>query len=600
MLRMSSLFLLFLDAAALYLSTLIGPSGNSGVLVPTLSQILTYNTDTRNTTLNVGFIPSPSNPSTLIPCTLTTNPIEAPLTILPSDAMLYTMCSSAVSSQTSYLVRAPIQGSKTYFPIGYTSSISNSIVSRLVTTTQNEMYILTRQPSGNSSVWYLAPGQPLLLITSTQDDGWQINHLTLQNGQLYASGTLVWSTFSSILTWGRGLPSSKQSPQRVQVGASSYAAIVTFTFSNPETLWIIQGSSAAGSPSLLQTFTYNRQTFSWILDSYSFFNTSQPVPTILSIDANSLEVYGVTPQVIVNYIVPIPTIGGGSSFLTARTLVQAPRGSGFRGLSLSVWQVPTQSLTTTATHSSTATQSSSSSATASASSTASASTSASASATSSTSASATASVTRVLTQSPLQSIQESKTNSPTESALPNPSPSVSIYPTSVNLVSSTNSPSSTHSPSTTNSTAPDSPAAIANQGLTEGEKLGLGFGLTGLLGLLIGCVVIYGCYKSGKLFTLFLKKPSSRSAHPRISSGQARDRPRSLAPVQLNINPAHLAKLNEIRVSMRIAEEKTQITEGGGFTVKTIKRTYAPMRIDVGGASTRTLSPLTNRMGTSV
>jgi hypothetical protein len=51
---------------------------------------------------------------------------------------------------------------------------------------------------------------------------------------------------------------------------------------------------------------------------------------------------------------------------------------------------------------------------------------------------------------------------------------------------------------------------------------------------------------------------------------------------------------------MRVAEEQTQITEGGGFTVKTIKRTYAPLRVDVGRASTRTLSPLLNRMGTSV
>ena len=129
----------------------------------------------------------------------------------------------------------------------------------------------------------------------------------------------------------------------------------------------------------------------------------------------------------------------------------------------------------------------------------------------------------------------------------------------------------------------------------------MGFGLTGLLGIVIGCGVLYVCYKSGKLFTLFLKKPPTRQptrAYP--SSGRARSIPRSLAPVQLNINPTHIAKLNETRMSMRIAEEQTQVTEGGGFTVKTIKRTYAPLRVDVGGTSTRTLSPLMNRMGTSV
>ena len=165
-------------------------------------------------------------------------------------------------------------------------------------------------------------------------------------------------------------------------------------------------------------------------------------------------------------------------------------------------------------------------------------------------------------------------------------------------VTSTRSPSPSYSPSATTQNGTEA-AAAALPGLTEGEKLGLGFGLTGLIGILIGCVALYGCYKSGKLLTLFLKKPPKR-AIPRNSSGQARTNHRSLAPVQLNINPAHLAKLNETRISVRLAEEQTQVAEGAGYTVKTIKRTYAPMRIDVGGASTRTLSPLMNRMGTSV
>lgn len=605
LLRMSTTFLLFVDVLALYLSTLMGPApvGSPGFVAPVVSQVYTFNVETENSTFSTGFLSADASMST--PCTLTQNSVEAPLQVGGLDSLdLYTVCST--SPQTSVLAKTSLLGSQTYTPLGYTSLFQNTTVSRLATDNGTNFYFLSRREGGNSSVWYTSTGRDIVSISDTQEDGWQLQHLALLGGQLFAIGNQLGNSARSILFWGRMPPVGKQPPQRYPGLAGNGPTLQTFAFSDPNTLWAVNGPSAAGGAGQLLLYIYNRQTLAWTVGAYYMFNTSFPVPTALFLGARPpiVKFHGVAPTQLMEFTIPIPTTGGSvSSALITRTLATAERGKQFRGLVASNWVFPSPS--PSATWSTTATSSASSSGSSSSTTTA----SNSATTTSSSSSSLSPVSTESMSSSPTAiskgySMSSSITPSKTSTSTSSPTATLSLGSSVSRTTSSSPSPTPTLTPTPTstksNTTVPDSPAAAAASGLTEGEKLSLGFGLTALIATVAGCVVLYGCYKSGKLFTLFLKKPPTTSKKPRHSSGQARNRPRKLAPVQLNINPAHLAKLNETRVSMRVAEEQTQIAEGGGYTIKTIKRTYAPMRIDTGGISTRTLSPLTNRMGTSV
>lgn len=603
LLRMSTVFVLVTDVLALYLSTLVGPApvGSPGGIVPAISQIFTFNVESENSTTSTGFLSADASYST--PCTLSQSGLEAPLSNGgPESLDLYTVCTASYGGQTktSILGKTSLLGSQTYTPLGYTNLFENSTVSRLATDNGTNYYMLSRKEGGNSSLWYASAGRDMISISDTQDDGWQLQHITLLGGQLFAIGNQLWNPSRSILFWGRLPPSSKQPPQRYPGLATNSPTILTFAFSDPNTLWMVNGPSAAGGAGQLMLYIYNKQTLTWTIGGYYMFNASFPTPTALFLGARPpiVKFHGVATTQLMEFTIPIPTTGGTvSSALITRTLATAEPGKQFRGLVASNWIAPSPS--PSATWSSTATASASMSYSTTRSSTAS-STISSTATLSAAPIAFTASTSPTPTATPtLPSVSSSTTASATSTSTPTLTTSRSVG------TSASSTPTPTYSPTPTatrsNNTVPDSPAAAAVPGLTEGEKIGLGFGLTGLVGAVIGCVLLYGCYKSGKLFTLFLKKPTAqKSQRTHISSGRARSLPRSLAPVQLNINPAHLAKLNETRMSMRVAEEQTQITEGGGFTVKTIKRTYAPLRIDVGGASTRTLSPLTNRMGTSV
>ena len=602
MLRMLSTVLLALDATALYLSTLVGPApvGSPGGLVLSVSEIITFDTVSENITQSYGWLSADASGRT--PCSLSTSPLEAPLTGVGDTFDLYTVCSDRSSS--SVLSKTSLLGSNTYTPLGSTIIFQNTTVSRLATDNGTNFYILSRTEGENSTVWLASSGTNAVVVSDTRDDGWQLQHLTVLGGQLFGIGNQLGNLQRTLVSWGRVLPLARQPPQRYPgLPGNLGATLSTFAFSDPNTLWIV----SAGQ---LLLYIYNKQTFTWTVGRYYMFNTTFTVPSAILMGSRPpvVKFHGVSPTQLMEFTIPIPTAGGTStSALITKVLRSAERGKSFRGLSISNWVLP--SPTTTPTLSSSSTASVSSIATAYATMTS----------TSTVTATSTASTTQISVLDMSMTSSTTPTATPTLSSLsssstpsstPTPTttrsfgasasstPTQSFTPSYSPTLSSTPSPT----PSRSNGTSPEPPAAAATGNvLTEGEKIGLGFGLTGLIGLLVGCVTLYVCYKSGKLFTLFLKKPTAiRPSRTHPSSGRARSIPRSLAPVQLNINPAHIAKLNETRMSMRLAEEQTQVTEGRGFTVKTIKRTYAPLRVEVGGASSRTLSPLMNRMGTSV
>lgn len=599
---MLSTVLLALDATALYLSTLVGPApvGSPGGLVLSVSEIMTFDTVSENITQSYGWLSADASGRT--PCSLSTSPLETPLTGVGDTLDLYTVCSDRSSS--SVLSKTSLLGSNTYTPLGSTIIFQNTTVSRLATDNGTNFYILSRTEGGNSTVWLASSGTNAVVVSDTRDDGWQLQHLTVLGGQLFGIGNQLGNLQRTLVSWGRVLPLARQPPQRYPgLPGNLGATLSTFAFSDPNTLWIV----SAGQ---LLLYIYNKQTFTWTVGGYYMFNTTFTVPSAILMGSRPpvVKFHGVSPTQLMEFTIPIPTAGGTStSALITKVLRSAERGKSFRGLSISNWVLP--SPTTTPTLSSSSTASVSSTATAYATMTS----------TSTVTATSTASTTQISVLDMSMTSSTTPTATPTLSSLSSsstpsstPTPtttrsfgaSASSTPTQSFTPSYSPTPSSTPSPtpSRSNGTSPEPPAAAATgNALTEGEKIGLGFGLTGLIGLLVGCVTLYVCYKSGKLFTLFLKKPTAiRPSRTHPSSGRARSIPRSLAPVQLNINPAHIAKLNETRMSMRLAEEQTQVTEGGGFTVKTTKRTYAPLRVEVGGASSRTLSPLMNRMDTSV
>lgn len=602
MLRMLSITLLALDATALYLSTLVGPApiGSPGSLVPSVSEIMTFDTVSENVSQSYGWLSTDA--SNRVPCSLSTSPLEAPLTGVGDTLDLYTVCSD--SSSSSILSKTSLLGSNTYTPLGSTTIFQNTTVSHLATDNGTNFYILSRTEGGNSTVWLASSGTNAVVVSDTRDDGWQLQHLTVLGGQLFGIGNQLGNLQRMLISWGRVLPIARQPPQRYPgLPGNLGPTLSTFTFSDSNTLWIVSGGQ-------LLLYIYNKQTFAWTVGGYYMFNTTFSVPSAVLMGSRPpvVKFHGVSATQLMEFTIPIPTAGGTStSALITKVLRSAEPGKSFRGLSISNWILP--SPTTTPTLSSSSTASVSSTATASATMTSMATVTATSTASTTQISvlgmSMTSSTTPTATPT-LPSLSSSSTPSftPTPTTTRSFGASASSTPTQSHTPSYSPTPSSTPSPtpSRSNGTSPEPPAAAATGGaLTEGEKIGLGFGLTALVGLLVGCVTLYVCYKSGKLFTLFLKKPRTSyptRTHP--SSGRARSIPRSLAPVQLNINPAHIAKLNETRMSMRIAEEQTQVTEGGRFTVKTIKRTYAPLRVEVGGASSRTLSPLTNRMGTSV
>jgi hypothetical protein len=608
MLRMLSTILLALDATALYLSTLVGPApvGSPGGLVPSVSEIMTFDTVSENVTQSYGWLSTDASVRTS--CSLSTSPLEAPLTGVGDTLDLYTVCSDRSSS--SILSKTSLLGSNTYTPLGSTTIFQNTTVSRLATDNGTNFYILSRIEGGNSTVWLVSSGTNAVVVSDTRDDGWQLQHLTVLGGQLFGIGNQLGNLQRTLVSWGRVLPIARQPPQRYPgLSGNLGPTLSTFAFSDPNTLWIVSGGQ-------LLLYIYNKQTFAWTVGGYYMFNTTFTVPSAILMGSRPpvVKFHGVSATQLMEFTFPIPTAGGTStSALITKVLRSSERGKSFRGLSISNWVLPSPTTTPTLSSSSTASVSSTATASATMTSTATVTATSTASATMTSMATVIATSTASATMTSMATVTATSTASTTQISvlgLSMTSSTTHIATPILPSLSSSSTPSHSPTPSSTpsptpsrsNGTSPEPPAAAATgNALTDGEKIGLGFGLTGLVGLLVGCVTLYGCYKSGKLFTLFLKKPrTSYPTHTHPSSGPARSIPRSLAPVQLNINPAHIAKLNETRMSMRIAEEQTQVTEGGGFTVKTIKRTYAPLRVEVGGTSSRTLSPLTNRMGTSV
>jgi hypothetical protein len=159
---MSTAFLLVVDALALYLSTLVGPSptGSPGGLVTGVSQVYTFHVESENSTVSNGFLSADVSYSS--PCTLSQNSLEAPLSNGGSEsADIYTMCTAPYGSQTktSILAKTSLLGSQTYTPLGYTNLFENSTVSCLATDNGTNFYMLSRKEGGSSSLWYATAGR---------------------------------------------------------------------------------------------------------------------------------------------------------------------------------------------------------------------------------------------------------------------------------------------------------------------------------------------------------------------------------------------------------------------------------------------------------
>jgi hypothetical protein len=579
---------IFASVQAVYLSTLVGPLQTMpGPPSYSLSILRTFDTDTGLFATSTGYIGSAGSGSS---CLVSNIGAEQPLAGSLQSPSIFTLCSATQdATSVKLLAYGSVVGTRTYTSLGSTSVFDTSVVQRLTTDNGNNFYILTRFPSGNTTVWWLTKGGDLTVIQDTFQDGWIIQHIQISQGALMAIGNTILTPFArNLLWWGNTLPTRLQIPVPYPgLLVSNGNGFVGFVFSDATTLWLLTNSAGStGSSSMLTSYIYNRQSLVWAISGYYMFNTTQPSPNTLVMLGSPLltKFYGITPNSLMEYSIGIPSGGAiRNTILTGRILMTADRNTGFRGLTVSTWTQPTQTQTMTRTATATASPTSSSSA------------SSSASATQSTIPSVSSSVSATTTGT--HSSVVSSTTFPTFSAVysPTSAPSVSyegsLTPTSLGVTQSVSPiPTISPSPTSTFSLTNSSNAAAVSTG-PDIEDLKLGFGIAvPLLVLGASFIGIFMLFKSGKLFTMFKSKPNyfkhgygkqTSARAPRIPmENHPAFRANPLAPMSTQMTH-NLKVLDQMRAQKKAyvkqeTEETTVTIENGVRTIIKTRVSFAP------------------------
>lgn len=601
MLLMSILFTLLHAVQAVYLSTLVGPIQTiPGPPSTILSSIKTYDTDTGLVTTSTGYLGDPV--SAVYPCLISTVVSEAPVATSLDSSAIYTICSAVQDrNPVKVLASGSILGAPVYQLLGVTTQFESTTVQRLATDNGTNFYILTRTEPGNSTVWWIRQGGDLTVIQNGTEDGWAVQSIQVSQGSLMGIGNRITNPLSRQVLWwgGRSLPTVQQAPQPYPgLLASNGNNLLGFTFSDPSTLWIVNGASAAGGSSMIMMYLYNKQTMTWTIGGYYMFNATQPTPNTVFIGGRApiSRFHGVTGNALVEYSIP-PGGGSGTAYsaLGARVLMSADRTTVFRGLAVSAW-TPVPSPSTMATV--TASPSASASLTMSVSASPSvervvATATASASATASTTALSRyyISAQETYSASPTRSSDWSSTPHVSMSASASAKPTRSVGYSESNTASPTPTPSQTGSPTatlsqgaspSTTSTASLSPTPSSTSSFLNNTEAGIaaasdpdyglkvGFGVAVPL-LLVGVsgFVLFSLFKSGKLFTMFKPQPkymrhgygakaprAPMAKHPVMSQN-----PLASQTIQMNFNTKALDSIRKGQFSVRALEANQEVSQ---------------------------------------
>jgi hypothetical protein len=595
------IFAFLTTVEAVYLSTLVAPMQSSPGTTLGMSSIKTLDLDSLNVTTSIGILGEVTIGGSSF-CQLSSNPSESPITTSSITSTIYTVCSSfdPARLQIKVLASGSVLGSSSYDILGSTASFGSAVVQRLTTDNGTNFYILTRTEPGNSTVWWIPQGGDLTVIQNGTEDGWNIQSIEIIQGSLMGIGNRVGNPFSRSIIWwgGRGLPRGLQPPQPYPgLLASNGNNLIAFAFSDPSTLWVVSGASAAGGSPILMMYLYNRQTLTWTIGGYYLFNATQPAPTAIFIGGKPpiTRFLGVAPSAILEY--SIPPSGGGGSYTTtiqSRPLLSADRGTSFRGLAVSSWSPPpSPSLSATSSGSATATATSSSSASATSTATQSAYVTNTAFATfsapptQSSYASAASTSTATPSPTPTLSLGLSPTSSPTITVTSSPTPTESrnlgSSPSDTPTQSSTPTPSSTPSSTPTFQNATGGAAAAIGTNV-EDLKVGFGVGVP-IVFLIVGIIALYMLFKSGKLLTMWKPKPNYfRHGYggraPRVPMKQhpiLRENPLQASNVKMNYNSKLLEQMRSQKfTTQQLQETQTVMTESGDRTVIKTKIRFSP------------------------
>ena len=636
----SILFTLLASVQAVYLSTLVGPIQTMpGPPTMAVSQMTTLDLDTMNVTTSFGYVGDPtSNPSQ---CQISNLMAEAPITTGQVDTNLYTVCSttSADGLPMKTLAAGSLLGGRSYQVLGSTAAFESAVIQRLATDNGTNFYLLTRAEPGNSTIWWIRTGGDLTVIQNGTEDGWVVQHIQITQGSLMGIANRFGNpTAKSVVWWGgRGLPVSPQPPQPYPgLFASNGNNLLGFTFSDPNTIWLVSGAAAAGGSPMLMMYIYNKQTLAWTIGGYYMFNATQPAPSVITMGGRPpiTKFHGVTVNALVEYTIPPAGGGGGSgtvsSTLGARILLNADRASTFRGLAVSQWTpIPTPSASTTM--SATASASATATATATVTASSSATTTSTATPTSTSTATSTRSAVFYATSFPTfsalvspsaapsstslasQSSTESMTSTPTRTPTPTSSISTgaspSVTPSAEPTPSTSPSPTMTVTPSSTPSFVNNTNAAAAISTGPDNEGLKLGFGIAVPL-LIVGAsgFALFTLFKSGKLMTMFKSTPKyfkhgygkqtyNSARAPRVPMQNhpvLRQNPLNPTSTQMSYNTKILDQMRSQKASMRqLVENQSVMMENGARTIIKTRVSFGP------SLSTATL-PVSPTVGTSV
>lgn len=330
--------LLIITVNADYVSYLLGPLGTSGAAGSALTQLNSYTTELDNTAIALGYIINTTDTTKALNCNLGSQTAEAPLVTAYANQTMYTVCNTNINGKpvkALMMIEPPMTSMEM---VGWTSAFQGQLIMNIATDFGHRFYFLTRSEatlSVNTTLWSIHPSHDLRIFTNTSTDGWILSNLAVYYNQLYVIGYMPPNPTRRILTFGSVLPNTPMQPVPLP-GFPSFpitSQLITFTFTAPDSMWVVISSSTSIGSSTLQNFVYDSRQSLWSLRGQFNFNVSYPIPyTIGSSSKQSpVIIHGTTFSQLIEYGIPS---GGNGAVLNTRVLSTAPYGVTYRNIAI--------------------------------------------------------------------------------------------------------------------------------------------------------------------------------------------------------------------------------------------------------------------------
>lgn len=297
-LRTLGLFQCILAVTCIPLATLMGPRG-LGLVRPLEIQYVESTTGSLLSTIQADSIQL--SPTVKVPCLISVNPSQAPLTSIGNT--LYTACALAPNPITGLNAVAILSTTPPFTPlqlVAWTNAIPNTTsITQIATDGFMNFWLLVNgadASTGGTSPgigsilysWSLRGNGPVI-VSSTQQDGFNYRGLGFQGNQLTAFGNLNTSSVSQIVNFGLQPPLGPTRPiplPGIQPIAGGQLYLYAYNQTSRTRIWTVQYGSlpSNGMGTSLVQWNLNAATNTWNTSGSFPWNLTLGLPTSISVN----------------------------------------------------------------------------------------------------------------------------------------------------------------------------------------------------------------------------------------------------------------------------------------------------------------------------